>query len=77
MCLYTLGKLPWVKADAIAFGLGGGGCFPARSATHGTGQELTFTSGSFRCLEHADDMPGTGKRAADRGHRLDAITLHM
>lgn len=24
MCLYTLGKLPWVKADEIAFGLGGG-----------------------------------------------------
>ena len=57
MCLYTLGKLPWVKADAIAFGLVEGGCFPARSATHGTGQERTFTSGSFRCPEPADAIP--------------------
>ena len=34
MCLYTLGKLPWVKADAIAFGLGGGAAFRL-------GQQLT------------------------------------
>ena len=46
MCLYTLGKLPWVKADAIAFGLGGGAAFRL-------GQQLTEPARSGRLHQAA------------------------